>query len=133
MPYVPNAPQQNIPGPLPGQTAPAETLTPPKLNLSTHPALNLRSMPLVPPFIPSQLTAPSLWDSSTPIELDVQGAHHIMAKEKEHRQLANLCYYCGKPGHTSQNCPSALMMWRTTAIEIHMDSTSERGKDDVEE
>jgi len=67
------------------------------------------------------------------MELDAQGARHITAKEKEHRWMANLCYYCGQPGHTSWHCPSALMTWRTTAVEIHTDSTSEMGKDNAEE
>ena len=67
------------------------------------------------------------------MELDAQGARHITAEEKEHRRMANLCYYCGQPGHTSWNCPSAPTTWRAAAVEIHTEPASELGKDDAEE
>jgi len=67
------------------------------------------------------------------MELDAQGACHIMAEEKECRRIGNLCYYCGLSRHTSQNCPSAPTMWRTTAVEIHMEPASKPGKDDAKE
>ena len=67
------------------------------------------------------------------MELDAQGARHITAEEKERRKVSNLCYYCGLPRHTSQNCPSALTTWRASAIEIHTEPTPEVGKDDAEE
>jgi len=67
------------------------------------------------------------------MELDAQGARHITAEEKERRRIGNLCYYCRLPGHTSRNCPSGPMTWRTAAIEIHMEPAPETGKDDAKE
>ena len=67
------------------------------------------------------------------MEMDAQGARHIMAEEKERRRMANLCYYCGQPGHTSQNCPSAPMTWRVATVEIQTELNPEMGKDDAEE
>jgi len=67
------------------------------------------------------------------MELDVQGARHITAEEKEHRRMGNLCFYCGLPGHTSQNCPSVPTMWRAAIVEIHMELAPEMEKDDAEE
>ena len=133
-PRATSVPCQNVQGPTPIRASPTDMPTPPKPNLSTRPALNVRPTPPLRPAIPARpAVAPQSWDGSTPMELDAQGARHITAEEKERRRMGNLCFYCGLPGHTSRNCPSAPTTWRAAAVEIHTEPAPETGKDDAEE
>ena len=134
VPRTTTAPRQTPQGLPPTRPTQADMPIPPKPNLCTRPAPNVRPTPPVRPSIPSRpAAAPQSWDGSTPMELDAQGVRHITAEEKERRRIGNLCYYCGLPGHTSRNCPSAPTTWRAAAVEIHMEPASEPGKDDAEE
>lgn len=57
---------------------------------------------------PQQRQMPSSYGGPTPMELDVLRTQTgpLTAAERQYRKEKNLCYYCGKGGHSIRDCPS---------------------------
>ena len=78
-------------GPIPSPTATAPPRTQPITPASVHPA-------------PSSMTQPA--STSRPMEIDSIGRRGPLPEsEKARRRRANLCMYCGQPGHIAVHCP----------------------------